>query len=363
MDRSLRLITIALLLAGLGALTYAIIRPFLVAIAWAVIVSYVSWPVHAWIGKRLQNREAMAALLTTILLGSVVLAPLIWLTVLLQGEVSELIRSLPAWLEQKPKLPDFMSRIPYFGDELQNVIGQFEDLHGLLKQHAPSWIRRLGSPVLGIMTDLGQNAAVLFMTLFTLFFLFRDGLQVAEQVKQVFTQVLGERLKGYFETIEATVKAVVYGIVLTALAQGFLAGLGYWVVGVKAPIVLGIVTTFVAMIPFGTPFVWGSVSIWLLFQGETWAGIALGLWGTLVISWVDNIIRPLVISSSTHIPFVLVVFGVLGGLASFGFIGLFLGPVILAMALAVWREWLQVQETEFRGESGNGTSAGGPEGP
>lgn len=363
MDRSLRLITIALLLAGLGALTYAIIRPFLVAIAWAVIVSYVSWPLHAWIRKRLQGHEAMAALLTTILLGAVVLAPLIWLTVLLQSEVSELIRSLPEWLEQKPKLPDFVSRIPYFGDELQSVIGQFEDLHGLLKQHAPSWIRRLGSPVLGIMTDLGQNAAVLFMTLFTLFFLFRDGLQVAEQVKQVFTQVLGERLKGYFETIETTVKAVVYGIVLTALAQGFLAGLGYWAVGVKAPIVLGIVTTFVAMIPFGTPFVWGSISIWLLFQGETWAGIALALWGTLVISWVDNIIRPLVISSSTRIPFVLVMFGVLGGIASFGFIGLFLGPVILAMALAVWREWLQVQETTFRGESGSGTAAGGPEGP
>jgi predicted PurR-regulated permease PerM len=79
----------------------------------------------------------------------------------------------------------------------------------------------------------------------------------------------------------------------------------------------------------------------LLIHGETWAGISLLLWGTLVVSWVDNIIRPLVISSSTRIPFVLVMFGVLGGLAAFGFIGLFTGPVILAMALALWREWLQ----------------------
>lgn len=359
MNRSLRLITIALMLAVLAGLTYAVVRPFLVSIGWAVFVSYVAWPLHAWSRRRFKGRETLSALVTTALLGSVVLAPLIWLAVLLQGEVSELIRSLPDWLEQKPRLPHFVSHIPYFGNELQAVVDQFEDLHGLLKQHAPEWVRRLGSPVLGIMTTLVQNAAVLIMTLFTLFFLFRDGLQLAKEVRQVFTRVLGERLKGYFATIEATVKAVLYGIVLTALAQGFLAGLGYWVVGVKAPIVLGIVTTFVAMIPFGTPFAWGSVSIWLLLQGETWAGISLALWGTLVISWIDNIIRPLVISSATHIPFVLVMFGVLGGLASFGFIGLVLGPVILAMALAVWREWLQLQRTELRGEGGNGASTHG----
>ncbi|QXP89027.1 AI-2E family transporter [Methylococcus capsulatus] len=359
MNRSVRLITIALLLAALASLTYAVVRPFLVSIGWAVFVSYVAWPLHAWSQRRFEGRKTLSALVTTALLGSVVLAPLIWLAVLLQGEVSELIRSLPDWLEQKPRLPDFVSHIPYFGNELQAVVDQFEDLHGLLKRHAPEWVRRLGSPVLGIMTTLVQNAAVLFMTLFTLFFLFRDGLQLATDVRRVFTRVLGERLKGYFATIEATVKAVLYGIVLTALAQGFLAGLGYWIVGVKAPIVLGIATTLIAMIPFGTPFAWGSVSIWLLLQGETWAGVSLALWGTLVISWIDNIIRPLVISSATHIPFVLVMFGVLGGLASFGFIGLVLGPVILAMALAVWREWLQqVREAGLRGEDGSGTGPG-----
>lgn len=344
MDRSFRRATIALLLAGLVALTYTVIRPFLAPIAWAVIVCYVTWPLHRWVRERLVRQRSAAALLTTVLLGSVVIVPLIWLSVLLQGEVFDLIRALPEWLEQKPELPAFVSRIPYFGGELQTIVSQFEDLQGLLKQHALPWIRRFSTPMIGIMTNLGQDAAILLMTLFTLFFLFRDGLRAIRQVKRVFAQVLGERLKGYFETTEATVKAVVYGIVLTALGQGLLSGLGYWAVGIKAPIVLGIVTTFVAMIPFGTPFVWGSAAVWLLLHGETWAGVALGLWGTLVVSWVDNIIRPLVISSSTRIPFVLVMFGVLGGLASFGFIGLFVGPVILAMALAVWREWLQAHE-------------------
>jgi predicted PurR-regulated permease PerM len=195
------------------------------------------------------------------------------------------------------------------------------------------------------MSNIGQNAVVLLFTLFTMFFLFRDGPQVVDQFRQVFDQVLGERTKGYLHTIETTVKAVVYGIVLTAIAQGAIAGMGYWLVGVKAPILLAIVTTMFAMIPFGTPVVWVSVSLLLLLEGDTWAGVSLLLWGSLIVSWVDNIIRPLVISSSTRIPFVLVMFGVLGGLASFGFIGLFLGPVILAMALAIWREWQQVHET------------------
>jgi len=128
--------------------------------------------------------------------------------------------------------------------------------------------------------------------------------------------------------------------VATALAQGALAGLGYWWARVDGPVLLGAVTALVAMLPFGAPLVWGSIGAWLLVSGEFAAGIGLLLWGALVVSWVDNLIRPLVISSATRIPFLLVLFGVLGGLAAFGLIGLFLGPVILAVLVAVWREWL-----------------------
>ena len=134
---------------------------------------------------------------------------------------------------------------------------------------------------------------------------------------------------------------MVYGILLTAIAQGLLAGLGYWVAGVPAPVLLTLVTILLALVPFATPFVWGGVAVWLLVQGHTLEAIGLAVWGTLVISWVDNLIRPLVISSATKISFLLVMFGVLGGLAAFGFVGLFIGPVILAILLAVWREWLE----------------------
>jgi predicted PurR-regulated permease PerM len=95
------------------------------------------------------------------------------------------------------------------------------------------------------------------------------------------------------------------------------------------------------LIPFGAPLVWGSLGIWLLLTGKVGDGVTLLLWGLLVVSWVDNIVRPLVISSATRMPFLLVVFGVLGGVLAFGLVGLFIGPVVLAVALALWREWLQ----------------------
>ena len=139
---------------------------------------------------------------------------------------------------------------------------------------------------------------------------------------------------------------MVIGIVLTALAQGMLAGLGYAVAGMDSPVFLAAITTLIAMVPFGTPFAWGSVAVWLFAQGDIVAALGLAAWGTFVISWVDNIIRPMVISGKTHIPFLLVMFGVLGGLNAFGMVGLFLGPVILAVLVAVWREWLEGEKAE-----------------
>ncbi|MEA3276350.1 MAG: AI-2E family transporter, partial [Pseudomonadota bacterium] len=134
--------------------------------------------------------------------------------------------------------------------------------------------------------------------------------------------------------------------VLTALAQGALAGLGYWVAGAGAPVLLGALTALLALVPFGAPLVWGSVGVWLLLTDAFWPGVGVLLWGALVVSMIDNLVRPLAISSSTRIPFLAVFIGVLGGLQAFGLVGLFIGPVILAVMLAVWREWLEGQVKE-----------------
>jgi len=276
----------------------------------------------------------------TLLLSAVVVVPLIWGTVVLQHELTEFLRDVPAWLTQKPQLPAFLMNIPYLGEELARRIDHFDDFYSLVRSRALPWAQALSDKVIGVVQGLGRNLAKLGFTALTLFFVYRDGLSLVSQVRQVLIHSLGPRANEYLTTAESTIKAVVYGIVLTAVGQGLIAGLGYWMVGIKAPILLTLVTIGIALIPFGTPFAWGGVSLWLLANGQQWAAFSLVLWGALVVSWVDNIIRPLVISAATQIPFLLVAFGVLGGLMSYGFIGLFIGPVILAIALAAWREWV-----------------------
>ncbi|HCU53635.1 MAG TPA: AI-2E family transporter, partial [Gammaproteobacteria bacterium] len=144
----------------------------------------------------------------------------------------------------------------------------------------------------------------------------------------------------YMKAVGNTVTAVMVGLLLTAQVQGILAGAGYWAVDLKAPILLGAVTMVFALIPFGTPLVWGTLGLWLIMTDRVWPGIGLLIWGALVVSSIDNLIRPLVISSATHVHFLLVLLGVLGGALAFGLVGLVLGPVILAMASALWHEWL-----------------------
>ncbi len=270
--------------------------------------------------------------------------PVLWLTVLLRDEWGAAYQAVAGYLADGPHpLPDFVARIPWVGPWLQDVMDQFSGdpaaLRAQLAKWAEQWIDEVGQFVGGV----GRNATKLGFAMLTLFFLYRDGESVLDQVRQVLRRFLGDRLDAYLTAVGGMTKAVVYGLVLTALAQGVLAGLGYWVAGVQAPVLLAAFTALIALIPFGTPFVWGSIGVWLLLTGKTLAGVGLLLWGGLVVSWVDNLIRPMVISTATRIPFLLVMFGVLGGLAAFGFVGLFLGPVILAVLMAVWREWLGEQ--------------------
>ncbi|WP_434151152.1 AI-2E family transporter [Methylocaldum gracile subsp. desertum] len=340
-DRVLRFITLGVFLTVLVFLIFQVMSAFLQPIGWAVILVYATWPLHVRLTRLLEGRSSLSALTMTLLLAALLIIPFIGLTIILQAEMVEFFQRLPAWLDQKPELPEWLSKIPILGAELQFIFDQFEDLQGLMRRYVLPWLTGLSGRVVGMLEGVGYLGAKLFFTVFLMFFVYRDGHRLIYEVRQGLLLALGERADEYLSTTEVTVKAVVYGIVLTAIAQGVMAGIGYWIVGIRAPVLLAAFTTFFALIPFGTVAVWISASLWLMLNGDYWAGAVLFLWGTLVVSWIDNLVRPLVISRTTRIPFVVVMFGVLGGLASFGFIGLFVGPVILAVGMAVWHEWLE----------------------
>jgi predicted PurR-regulated permease PerM len=341
-EKIIRRVILGLLLGGLLILSYAVLHLFIVPVAWAVILAFATWPLYQPLRARLSRFPTLSALIMTLLLSAAFVLPALWMAVLMRSEVATAVATVTAHIRQGPLvLPELIRALPWVGDFLQGLLDEMTGDTDAFRTQMTEWVGLGADRLVALIGDVGRNAAKLGFALITVFFLYRDGLKVLGQVHLLLHRFLGERVDGYLAAVGGMTKAVVWGLVATALAQGTLAGLGYWGAGLPAPVLLGAVTALVAMIPFGTPFAWGSLGIWLLISGDTVAGTGLLLWGALVVSWVDNLIRPMVISSATRIPFLLVMFGVLGGLAAFGLVGLFLGPVILAVLMAVWREWLE----------------------
>ncbi len=337
-------IALGLFLAALLFLSYRVLSLFLVPVAWAAILVYVTWPIYRRLRDLFGGLVNLSALAMTLFLTLTFALPLLSMVSMLRAEVPAAYnRAVEVLLSGPDAVPPAIARIPWLGDEVERVLAlSAEDPATLRKE-----VAQLGKPwvdgSLDILGNIGATAFKFIFALFTAFFFYRDGESLLDQVRRLLYGLIGARSGAYLFAIGSTTRAVLYGLVLTALAQGALAGLGYWATEVQAPVLLGVLTAILALIPFGTPLVWGAVSIWLVASGHTWAGLGLALWGALVVSQIDNVLRPMLISSSTRIPYLLVLFAVLGGIGAFGLLGLFLGPIVIAVLLAVWREWLEEQ--------------------
>jgi predicted PurR-regulated permease PerM len=344
----LRQIALIALLGGLVLLGYAVLKPFLVPVIWAFILAYVTWPLFRRLRRALGERATLSAVFMTLAMTAAFIVPMLWAVSLLRVEVARGYAELNAFLASHPRLPQSLAGIPWLGDAMQEFIDRLSRDPEALKRELGLLVDQSIGEIRTILGGVGRNVAKSFFALLTLFFMYRNGEGLALQVRDVLERLIGERVHAYLTAIGDTTRAVVYGIVLAALAQGLLAGIGYAFAGMQAPVLLGAATALIALVPFGAPLIWVSAGVWLLITDRTGAGVFLLLWGLLLVSWVDNLVRPLVISNATRIPFLLVMFGVLGGIAAFGLVGLFIGPVILAVLMAVWREWLHLKQVEVR---------------
>lgn len=348
-----RLLAITLLVA-LFILCFMVVQFFIVPALWAAIIAYVTYPLYNFFHKKVRFSSGMSAGIMTVGISLLVGIPLVIGLFVLQQEAltlyGTLIRRLQAGYVD---LPDAIKNLPVIGQQIKDALWEINKNPESSMLALKQWIQShlyYGKVALDVIFS---SLAKMGMALMTLFFFYRDGISLIKQIRQALRNIIGNRIDGYIDSVGATTQAVVYGIGLTALAQALLAGIGYVMAGAPSPILLTLLTFVVALIPFGTPFAWGGVALWLLTQGETTAGIGLALWGVFVISWVDNLIRPIVISGATRIPFIIIFIGVLGGLTAFGFVGLFIGPVVLAIGLAVWREWISQHKNELFAKANN----------
>ncbi len=342
---TLRLIIPALFFFGIVLLSLMIMRDFFLILSWAFILAYVVWTPFKRIKKLCHGRANWSAAIMTALIALCIALTLFGLMAMLQNEVKLAYQTLIENFAVHPyRLPDSLKRIPWLGHELQLGLHRLGSDKAELTAEFIDWAKQWLGELTQFFRNMGRNFMKLGFVLVTVFFCFRDGEAVIRQFQNGIIRYLGDAQQSYLHIAGDTTRAVVYGIVLAALGQGITAGLGYAVAGVQAPILLGAVTAVFALIPMGAMLVWVSVGLMLIATGELWSGLGLLVWGMLAISTVDNVIRPLVISGTSNVPFLVVMFGIFGGLSAFGLIGLFIGPVILSVMLAIWQAWLKQSE-------------------
>src|SRR5262245_13741830 len=247
---------VSLLISGLLLLSYVVLRPFLVPVIWAMILAFVTWPLYVRLRTSLRSRATLSALIMTLLLTIAFVVPVVWLASLLRHEVKGAYDVLIAFLAKHPQLPSSIHNVPWFGEWLQDIIDRLGRDPQALRTEIGLWADQSLGEIRTLIGGVGRNLAKIFFSLLTAFFVYRNGEELAKQVRAVLERIIGDRIHDYLKAIGDTTGAVVYGIVLAALAQGILAGLGYWVAGLQAPALLGAITVIVALIPFGAPLVW-----------------------------------------------------------------------------------------------------------
>jgi len=335
-DQTLTIAVLALLLVGV----FFVLQPFLTAIVWAVILTATLWPLFVWLRNRLNGRGSLAAFLVVLLVALTVLAPF----VIVGATIAENADRVADWVrmlaeEGPPEPPAWVGQLPYIGERAAEYWGGFA--HDTSKMFDE--LRKVAEPARKVAVSGGATVlgAVLQLALSIViaFFLFKDGEALAGRFRGAVGRIAGERGQRLATVAGATVRGVVLGILGTGLAQGVLAAIGFAIAGIKAAPLLGFVTFFLSAIPIGPPLIWIPVGLWLLKQGSLGMGLFVLAWGALVVSTIDNVIKPLIISRDSDLPFILVLLGVLGGAIAFGLIGVFLGPVLLAVAYALLKEW------------------------
>jgi len=332
------------ILALLGYLSYQIISPFLVPIAWAVVFSIVFYPVYAFISKHIKVKS-IASSITVILIFVVIIAPVSCLSIILIGELQ--------------KVGDYTNSggLDFFRELYDKIITspQYEKISSLIGEHNMPTADMIMDNMNKIGKILVENlsiritniisAAINFLLMiFTLFFLFRDGPGFLNKVRD-YMPFSDEQKSRLTKQVKDMVASTVYGGVTVAMIQGFLGGLAFYIIGFTSPVLWGIVMSIVSFIPLlGTLGVWGPAAIYLLMRGEYLSGLGLILYGTFVIGLVDNFLRPMLIGSRTKMPTIIIFFSVLGGIEAFGIIGLIMGPLIMAVFISVFEIFRHVKD-------------------
>jgi predicted PurR-regulated permease PerM len=319
-------------------------RDFLVALTWAAVVAVATWPLYTRFATRMLGRRfsALAPLLFTLLTGLVLLVPIVWTVhqfalgsnafALTLNRLRESGIPVPTWLAQLPIAGEYLDL--WWRSNLSNPESLAEWLRGVNIENVTAWTSSLGGELL-------HRLFLLAMTLVSLFLILRDGAWLADRALATADRLLGNPGERLVSKIADAIRATVNGTVAAAILKGAVIGIAYILTGVPHPLLFAVLTMALAMVPLGAWVALITAGLTVLLHGGTLlAAIVLFCFGAAMLLIGDNLIQPALIGGAARLPFLLVLIGILGGMQSFGLVGLFLGPVIMAAFLTVWREWI-----------------------
>jgi predicted PurR-regulated permease PerM len=341
------LILLILLLYQLGL----ILTPFFMPIMWAIILTRLTYPVHQRLLSWSGGRENLSATLMTLGIVFVAILPAVYLVTLGVQEAIGAYQWVAEWVQGGglKRLPELFFQLPVIGKFSQELIGRavvtIGDLQGSILEGGKAVSGFLIAQAGNVAKNTLAFVADFLIMLFTLFFLHRDGHRLYGILYQA-VPLEPDHKAAIIERLNRTVGAVVKGTLLTAMAQGAVAGITYALLGVPFPVFLGGLTALLALVPVGgTALVWGPLAVYLLVTGSIWKGLILLAVGGGLVGLMDNILQPWLIGSKAELPLLFLFFATIGGIAYFGFIGLFLGPIILGIVLAAF----EIYREEFVG--------------
>jgi predicted PurR-regulated permease PerM len=403
--------TVALLLLIGGCVL--VLRPFLSSLIWAIILAYSLFPLQRRFTGWLRGSRTLAACLVTLTITIILAGPIVLIGFTLAKDARALGIATREWVLSTPETPPtWIREIPVIGEEVSGYWVELaesrkrwlDDLERASKIDAPRAVivpeeeaedpppptptpptpdtpvietpaaeedpekpespelvlllgRLLGwarTALISLGLAVGQGVTQVVVSAFLTFFLLRDAPVLSERLGVVIDRLAGGRGPHLLKVAGDTVRGVVYGMLGTALVQALVAGIGFYIAGVPGAVLLGVLTFFFAVIPFGPPIIWIPAALWLFSNGSPGWGIFMLIWGGLGISGVDNVLRPYLISQGSKMPFALIFCGVIGGALAFGLVGVFLGPTLLAVGFRLIEEWSAGRQTpESSSEAGN----------
>ena len=336
---------VALLLIG----CIAVLLPFTGTLMFAVVICVTTSPLRDRMVTLCRGRSHLAALLMSVILVLLLLAPLALLSGTLADGVESALRYLRPMLETglSADPPKWLAELPVVGSSIDTywhkLAASREDMNTLLRQ----LIDPTRKMALATVSILGQGLLQLMLVIFFVFFIFRDAEKYAAAMRNGARKIAGDLGQRMLKLAEGTVTGVMVGIVGTAAAQAVVAMIGYAIAGVPGVAMLTFTTFIFSMVPvIGATLIWLGAAVWLYDSGQPGWAVFMVLWGMFGISSVDNFVKPILISRTSSLPLLLIVVGIFGGVLVFGFIGLFLGPMLLALGQVLIREWLALTEYE-----------------